>query len=178
MDIQDPVAADRIDQLLIEARAGDARAYAQFLARAARLLRSELARKIAGDSELEDIVQECLIAVHAKRHTLDPGRPVGPWLRAVARYKLVDHWRRRGRSPLVFEELDLAIAAEEMAEGDVMTLLQQLPEAQAQAIRMTHIEGLTSQEASDRAGIGLSALKLRVHRGMNRLKGLVADKEQ
>ena len=176
---------DALDQLMAAARAGDSAAYRQFLAEAAQRIRARLARKMGGDSELEDLVQECLIAVHDKRHTLDPGRPVAPWMYAIANYKLIDHWRKRGRSKIDFDDpinfenrADMAVAADSMATTDIEALLERLPEAQAQAIRLTHIEGLTNREAGDRLGVGISAMKLRVHRGMNRLKELVNEQEQ
>jgi RNA polymerase sigma-70 factor (ECF subfamily) len=169
---------DRLDLLMQRARNGDEAAYRKFLDSAAARLRNALARKIGSDGELEDLVQEALIAVHQKRHTLDPGRPVAPWLHAIARYKLIDHWRKRGRSPVVHEDADLAVAEDEFATMDVEALLKDLPEAQAEAIRLTQIEGLTGAEASERVGIGLSAMKLRVHRGMLRLKEIVAESER
>ncbi len=169
---------DRLDLLMQRARNGDAAAYRQFLSLAATRLRSALARKIGNDGELEDLVQEALIAIHQKRHTLDPGRPVAPWLHAIARYKLIDHWRKRGRSPVLHEDADLAVAEDEFATLDIDALLAELPQAQAEAIRLTQIEGLTGSEASERVGIGLSAMKLRVHRGMLRLKELVAEDEK
>ncbi len=46
---------------------------------------------------MEDLVQEILLAVHSKRHTWRPGEPVAPWLFAIARYKAIDAYRRRGR---------------------------------------------------------------------------------
>ena len=168
--------SDSLDQLLAQARKGDEKAYRQFLGEAARRIRTQLSRKIAGDAELEDIVQEALIALHNKRHTLDPGRPVGPWMRAIANYKLIDHWRKRGRSPVVNVAADLPVPAETLAGADIATLLGKLPSAQAEAIRLTQIEGLTGQEAAERAGIGLSAMKLRVHRGMLRLKEIVDER--
>ncbi|WP_246021620.1 sigma-70 family RNA polymerase sigma factor [Alteraurantiacibacter aquimixticola] len=166
-------SGDRLDLLMAAARAGDAAAYRDFLGEASQRLRATLARKIGADAELEDLVQEALIACHEKRHTLDPGRPVAPWLNAIARYKLIDHWRKRGRSPIVLAEADGEIAADEFAGLDITALLGRLPHAQAEAIRLTHIEGLTNAEASERVGIGLSAMKLRVHRGMLRLKEIV-----
>lgn len=169
---------DRLDLLMQQARAGDDAAYREFLGEAANRLRASLARKIGGDSELEDLVQESLIAIHEKRHTLDPNRPVAPWLHAIARYKLIDHWRKRGRSPIVLEEADGEVDADGFAGMDVAALLNELPEAQAEAIRLTQIEGLTGAEASAQVGIGLSAMKLRVHRGMLRLKQIVAEKER
>ncbi len=169
---------ERLDSLMKAARAGDDAAYRQFLEEASDRFRAILVRKIAGDAELEDLVQEALIACHEKRHTLDPERPVAPWLNAIVRYKLIDHWRKRGRSPIVLEDADDEVAADEFAGVDIATLLGQLPEAQAEAIRLTQIEGLTGQEASERVGIGLSAMKLRVHRGMAKLKDMVAEKSE
>lgn len=168
---------DRLDCLMTEARAGNEAAYREFLSEAARRLRATLARKIGADADLEDLVQESLIALHQKRHTLDAGRPIAPWMNAIAKYKLIDHWRKQGRSPMLNVEADLPVPADDLASVDIATLLGQLPEAQAQAIRMTHIEGLTGLEASERIGIGHSALKLRVHRGMARLKKIAALSE-
>lgn len=176
MDQQANTSGDSLDRLMAAARHGDSAAYRQFLAEAAQLIRARLASKIGADNELEDVLQETLIAIHQKRHTLDPVRPVAPWMYAIANYKLIDHWRKRGRSPIELDdEADMAIPAETLAGTDIETLLDHLPEAQAEAIRLTHLEGLTNREAGERLGVGLSAMKLRVHRGMNTLKALVEE---
>ncbi|WAT18154.1 sigma-70 family RNA polymerase sigma factor [Aurantiacibacter sp. MUD11] len=176
MDEQVNTPDDSLDRLMAAAREGDSAAYRQFLGEAAQRIRARLASKIGANSELEDLVQESLIAIHQKRHTLDPGRPVAPWMYAIANYKLIDHWRKRGRSPIVLDdEADMAVPADTLAGVDVEALLDRLPEAQAEAIRLTHVEGLTNREAGERLGVGLSAMKLRVHRGMNALKAMVED---
>lgn len=176
IDIQTMANADALDRLMVAVRGGDRTAYRKMLAEAGARIRAMLARKIGADSELEDILQECLIAIHEKRHTLDPGRPVGPWMYAIANYKLIDHWRKRGRSRLVFDDsADIEVAADTFADVDIVALLDELPEAQAQAIRLTHIDGLTNREAAEKVGIGVSAMKLRVHRGMLRLKEMVEE---
>lgn len=172
-------SADALDSLVEAARAGEPGAYRQFLAEASSRVRAMLARKIGNDSELEDILQECLIALHEKRHTLDPGRPVAPWMYAIANYKLIDHWRKRGRSRLVLDdEADGTVAADSFAGIDIAALLDHLPADQAQAIRLTHIQGMTNREAAEKIGIGTSAMKLRVHRGMLRLKDIVDSEGQ
>lgn len=176
MHEQANIPADRLDQLMASAREGNSAAYRQFLAEAAQRIRARLARKMGADSEVEDLVQESLIAIHEKRHTLDPGRPVAPWMYAIANYKLIDHWRRRGRSPIdLDQDTDMAIAADTLAGMDLESLLDRLPAAQAEAIRLTHIEGLTNREAGKRIGIGVSAMKLRVHRGMARLREIIGE---
>ena len=166
---------DRLDALLASARAGDEAAYRQFLQEAAARLRRYAVRRIGQDAEVEDIVQQCLIALHDKHGTLDPGRPVGPWMYAIARYKVADWLRQRGRRTATIALEEAVTGPESHAARDVGVLLEHLPEAQAEAIRLTRIEGLTMDEASARTGAGVSALKLRVHRGMARLQRLVDD---
>ncbi|MGH8595084.1 MAG: sigma factor, partial [Gammaproteobacteria bacterium] len=44
---------------------------------------------------LEDCVQECLLAVHAARHTYDPRRLFRPWFFTIVRHKTIDQLRQR-----------------------------------------------------------------------------------
>jgi RNA polymerase sigma-70 factor (ECF subfamily) len=84
--------------LLRAAIAGDEKAYAVFLARAAALVRGFVRRRMTpGGIDPEDVVQETLLAIHLKRHTWRDDAPVLPWVYAIARYKLIDAFRRRGR---------------------------------------------------------------------------------
>ena len=84
--------------LMRAAIGGDERAYAEFLRRAACLVRGFARRKIVrGGIDPEDIVQETLLAIHLKRHTWRDDGSVLPWLYAIARYKLIDAFRRQGR---------------------------------------------------------------------------------
>lgn len=167
---------DRLDRLAEMARGGDEQAYRAFLATAAPRLRAYVARRLVSHEDQEDAVQECLIALHNKFATLDPKRPVGPWLFAIARYKLADHWRKAGRQlPQTNEPVDIEVPAHELWERDLEILLGRLPQGQSEAIRLTRLTGMTGPEASRRLGIGLSALKLRVHRGMAALRSMVRE---
>ena len=87
--------------LMRAANGGDAAAYNRLLTSLAPAIRS-VARRGLGRAgfaveEAEDVVQETLLAIHLKRHTWDPSMPLGPWVRAIARNKLIDSMRRRGR---------------------------------------------------------------------------------
>jgi RNA polymerase sigma-70 factor (ECF subfamily) len=98
---------------------------------------------------------------------------------AIARHKLIDLWRRRGRREALHEPLDETASLraplyEELpARRDLEVLLGALPEAQRLAIRLIKLEGLSVAEASERSGVSVSALKVRVHRGLKRLAALV-----
>ncbi|HQX92044.1 MAG TPA: sigma factor, partial [Thermomonas sp.] len=52
--------------------------------------RRGLARAGADSGDVEDVVQETLLAIHMKRHTWDSAAPLCPWVAAIARYKLAD----------------------------------------------------------------------------------------
>ncbi len=125
------------------------------------------------DADIEDLVQETLIAVHTRRGTYDRGRPFTAWLFAIARYKMIDHFRRNRRLvPIEGMEEELICAGfgdASDARMDVAALLGTLPPKQAAAIRATRIEGLSVAEAAARSGIGESDVKVSVHRGIKTL---------
>ncbi len=162
--------------------AGDEAAYRELLGALARRLRAFFARRLAAScpDDVEDLVQETLLALHLQRATYEPGVPLGAWVHAIARHKLVDLWRRRGRREALHEPLDgleevlAAPAADEApARRDLEQLLGQLPAAQQRAIALTRIEGLSMAEASARSGVSVAALKVQVHRGLKKLAELV-----
>ncbi|HSQ71631.1 MAG TPA: sigma-70 family RNA polymerase sigma factor [Rubrivivax sp.] len=169
--------------LWARAQAGDEAAYRESLRRIAVRLRSYLRRRMQSlPDELEDLVQETLLALHLQRGTHDPALPVSHWVLAIARHKLVDLWRRRGRQDALHDPLDelddsaMPVAADEgSARRDLVKLLDALPAAQRQAIVLTKIEGLSVAEAALRTGASESAIKVQVHRGLKRLAQRVRD---
>jgi RNA polymerase sigma-70 factor (ECF subfamily) len=176
---------ERLDRLMHAALAGDQAAYRDFLMEAAGRLRAFLRRRLppgaAGD--LEDLVQDTLLAVHAKRHTYDPGEPVGPWLFAIARYRMIDALRRRRSEGIRVDLDDLAeLPAETDSEEataalDVSRLIATLPRQMRVPIELTKLDGMSVQDAALRSGMSVSAIKVGVHRGLKRLALLVRARE-
>ena len=167
--------------LWLRAQAGDETAYRECLTRMAAQLRAFLRRRMWNlPDEVEDLVQDTLIAIHTHRSTYDPTLPVSAWLMAIARHKLVDLFRRRGRHDALNDSLDSvdeSLLAADTREGtahrDLEQLLQTLPKAQREAIQLTKVEGLSVAEAAQRSGASPSAIKVQVHRGLRRLALLV-----
>lgn len=167
----------------MKAQAGDETAYRESLVRIAARLRTYLRRRLQGlPDEVEDLVQDILLALHLHRGTYDPAVPVSAWVLAIARHKLVDLWRRRGRRDDLHDALDdvdpsalVATPADGGERRDLGKLLDQLPAAQRDAILLTKIEGLSVAEASLRTGASESAVKVQVHRGLKRLARLVKE---
>jgi DNA-directed RNA polymerase specialized sigma24 family protein len=92
---------DPWSRMMTAAIAGDEGAYRRLLEDIGRsvraMARGAFARAGVGDADVEDAVQETLLAIHLKRHTWDPEQPLAPWVYAIARHKVVDALRRRGR---------------------------------------------------------------------------------
>lgn len=137
------------------------------------LLTAFYRRRVAGTDEIEDLVQETLIAVHTRRATYDLDRAFTAWLFAIARYKMIDHFRRHRRTVPIegLEEILIAegFEAASHARMDVDGLLEMLPDKQARMIRATHIDGHSIADAAAAGGYGESDVKVSVHRGIKAL---------
>lgn len=160
--------------LFVQGLEGNARAYHLFLQRLAPLLRGYFRRRLTGlPDEVEDLVQETLMALHAQRHTYRTTEPLTAWVHAVARYKLVDLWRLRARHEALNDPLDDDLAVFASADSDahetrrdLSQLLDGLPDHQRLPILRTKIDGLSVREAAQVTGMSESAIKVGVHRGL------------
>jgi RNA polymerase sigma-70 factor (ECF subfamily) len=173
--------------LMRASAAGDAAAYERLLRDLAAALRPVARRGLARAgrpvSDAEDIVQDTLLAVHLKRHTWDPGQPLGPWVRAIAHHKLVDALRRRGsRYDLPIEEFSEIIPAEEagepLAQRDVERHVGALPERQRDVIRTIAVEGASISETAARLRITQGAVRVALHRGLTALAAKIREQER
>lgn len=168
------VSEDELRGLMIGGLDGDAADHAALLRLLVPLLRGFYRRRSGGsEDDIEDLVQETLIAVHTRRATYDRDRAFTAWLFAIARYKMIDHFRRHRRhQPLDgLEEILVAegFEASSIARMDVDDLLEILPAKQARMIRATRLDGLSVAEAAKAGGIGESDVKVSVHRGLKTL---------
>lgn len=165
---------DVLRGLMIDGLRGDAGAHSTLLRLIVPLLRGFYRRRASGsDDDVEDLVQETLIAVHTRRATYDRERAFTAWLFAIARYKMIDHFRRVRRLCPIDGLEDILVADDfedaVIAQMDIDLLLAELPPKQARAIRATRIEGLSIAEAAQAGGIGESDVKISVHRGIKSL---------
>ena len=168
---------ERLRSLMLQSLAGDAAAYRMFLGELTARLRSYLRRQLGGlPEEVEDLLQELLLAVHNKRHTYDSKQPLTAWVQAIARYKLVDLLRRRSRGDVLTDPLDeddqvFATTANDAAEAqyDVANLLRVLPDRQRLPILYVKIEGASVTDTALRTGMSESAVKVGIHRGLKAL---------
>lgn len=176
--MRDTTGADWAE-LLRAANRGDAAAYARFLRAITPMLRGLVRARGGGlgPETGEDIVQEVLLSIHLKRHTWREDEPLRPWLYAIARYKVVDAFRARGRRiDLPIEDYAETLVAPAVADpteqGDMQRVIAALDERSAVIVRAIGIEGASFAETGARLGMSEGAVRVALHRGLKRLAAL------
>jgi RNA polymerase sigma-70 factor (ECF subfamily) len=168
---------ERLRNLMMHGLAGDSAAYHVFLKELSAHLRAFFRKRLARlPDDVEDLVQETLLAVHNQRHTYEADLPLTAWVHAIARYKLADLLRRRMGHDALNDPLDdqLDVLAESDSEAmnarrDVAKLLEQLPDRQRLPIQYVKLDGLSVVETARLTGMSESAVKIGVHRGLKAL---------
>lgn len=162
--------------LLAAANSGDERSYAHFLRTVTPVLRGIVRAKgtALGEAGCEDVLQEVLLAVHLRRHTWQVGAPVRPWLYAIARYKVVDAFRARGRGiELNIDDFSDVLAAEggpdPTESADMVKMIGMLDERAAEIVRRIVVEGASTAETGQALKMTEGAVRVALHRALKTL---------
>ncbi|MBX5105054.1 sigma-70 family RNA polymerase sigma factor [Rhizobium lentis] len=155
---------------------GDEAAYRRLLTALRVLLVGYYSRRMASamKADIEDLVQETLLALHSRRATYDRERAFTAWFFSIARYKLIDHHRGRGGRRMAETELGEEFESDFDEEGltarlDVERLLEGLSPKQQELIRQVKLEGQSVADTAKRTGQSESAVKVGIHRALKAL---------
>jgi len=161
--------------LMRSAISGDSAAYHRLLKAVTPVLRAAARRGLARAGQpvdqSEDIVQDILLAVHLKRHTWDVSAPFAPWLFAIARNKLIDALRRRGRRIFVnvddfAETLPGEAMTETVSAGEVAAQLQSLPARQRDVLQAIAVDSASIKDTAAKFAMSEGAVRVALHRGL------------
>jgi RNA polymerase sigma-70 factor (ECF subfamily) len=169
------------------AQAGDSAAYLQLLTEILPLLRRFVRGrgKMLQIQDVEDLVQDILLSLHAVRATYDPTRPFMPWLLAIARNRIADGARRSMRRaahetlveryPETFCDKPTNIHPDGYSDPTALTkAIRALPPKQRMAIEMVKMRELSLKESAAQSGMSVAAIKVAVHRGMRQLRRVLS----
>lgn len=141
-------------------------------------LRGFLVGQVGEPATADDLLQDVFLKLH--RHGCDLQEKTSPraWLYQVARNAVVDHWRRRRDTTEIPDDL---ARVETPSEESMLAklapclrpMIESLPVAYADALRLTELDGMPQAEAARRLGLSLTALKSRVRRGRAQLKTML-----
>ena len=164
---------------------GDDGAYHRLLRSVTPVLRAAARRGLARAGQpvdqSEDIVQDILLAVHLKRHTWDANAPFAPWLFAIARNKLIDALRRRGRRVFVniddfAEMLPGEAPAETASASEVAVHLQSLPARQRDVLQSIAVDSASIKDTAAKFSMTEGAVRVALHRGLTSLAAKLREK--
>jgi RNA polymerase sigma-70 factor (ECF subfamily) len=178
----------RLVELMNAAQAGDGEAYAELLRAVPPMLRRVIGRRrpFLQPDEVEDLIQDVLISLHAVRATFDATRPFTPWLLAIVRNRLADAARRHARlsaHEIRVEDLDVTFSTADAnpsveGYGDQQALrraIEALPAGQRKAIELLKLQEMSLKDAAAASGTTVGALKVATHRAMAALRRLLKE---
>lgn len=152
-------------------------------------LRTFIAKRVAADAAVDDLLQEVFLRIHDKIDSLQDPRRLVSWIFQITRHVIIDYYRAphrqrevpAGLAAEVEEQMPLAEQNDESGEpraqlaGCLRPMVERLPEDYREAIRLVELEGLTQQTAAAKLGLSLSGMKSRVQRGRRQLKEMLHD---
>jgi len=165
----------RLKALMVASLDGDGAAYRLLLGELRSGLKGYFTRRLSRSAaDVDDLVQETLMAIHTRRETYDRSQAFTAWAFAIARYKLIDHYRRRGRRIFVpLEDAGALFVSDESgasdARRDAERALAILPERTRALVRGVKLEELSHAEVAAKSGMTEGAVKVAVHRGLKAL---------
>jgi len=166
---------------MVLAQQGDRAAYERLLGELASVIEAYVCARFGRSEMLEDLVQECLLALHRARASYDPRRPFRPWMFTVVHHRVIDLLRRMETplAPLTSAQVEMAGAGCDDIEArlDGLKILQGIGIDQRDAIVLVKYAGYTNGEAADQLGISESALKARLRRGLKSVARLLRQEE-
>ncbi len=155
-------------------------------------LRAFVSKRVAGEADVEDILQEVFLRMHRRLDGLKDPRRLVPWVFRITRNAIVDHYRSPARRreapaglssdldagypvpvlPATVDASDAGRLRAELAEC-LRPMIGRLPADSREAVTLVELEGLTQQAAARRLGLSVSGMKSRVQRGRRKLKDML-----
>ena len=119
--------------------------------------------------------------MHLKRGTWDQSRPIGPWLAAIVRNKVIDAFRSRGRRIDIPIESVIETLASTDPEADseshsVRRMLASLKDVQRSIVMSISVQGESVAQTAKRLGMSEGAVRVALHRALKSLAALYRDK--
>jgi RNA polymerase sigma-70 factor, ECF subfamily len=170
------------ETLVYEILSGDVNSYALLVKRYQKPIYNLMMRMTGSDQDALDLTQETFVRAYEKLEKFSPSAPFFPWLYTMGLNLARDFLRRAKRSPIESYEPDDSFSiesdqydrlADQIEVQKVSEVLQSLPVDYREALLLRFHEGLSVGEVAYALGLSLSAAKMRIHRGLLKLRQLL-----
>lgn len=132
----------------------------------------------------EDLTQDVFIKALNAFESYDPEKGESAWILTIARNHLINTLQKE-REQISLEEIEQTMAettglAEKMAisydEQRVLAAIAQLPEEDANIVRLKHLEGWSYEEIAKLSKKTAGALRIQSHRALKALQAILKRK--
>lgn len=170
------------ETLVYEILSGDVDSYALPVKRYQKPIYNLMLRMTGSEQDALDLTQETLVRAYEKLEKFDPSAPFFPWLYTMGLNLARDFLRRAKRSPTESYDPENGFSTEtdqddrlldQIDAQQVLEKLQTLPLEHREALLLRFHEGLSLSEIAYALGLSVSAAKMRVHRGLLKLRQLL-----
>ena len=170
------------ETLVCEILSGDVNAYALLVKRYQKPIFNLMLRMTGSEQDAVDLTQETFLRAYEKLEKFNPSAPFFPWLYTMGLNLARDFLRRAKRSPIEFYEPENSFSiefdqddrlADQIDIQQVQERLQLLPADYREALLLRFHEELSINEVAYALGLSISAAKMRIHRGLLKLRQLL-----
>lgn len=163
---------------------GEAEAYAVLVRRYQSPIYALMTRLCRHPEDARDLTQEAFVTAYEKLDRFRRGARFFPWLYAISLNLARDHLRRRGRAEVTASGLPDGFLENVRAEGSdddlirridadmLVSAMDALGLETREALLLRYQEGLSIPDIAAALCISASAAKMRISRGLDRLRAL------
>jgi RNA polymerase sigma-70 factor (ECF subfamily) len=193
LKLTDPIASASDEELLGRFQRGETEVFGPLVKRYERELFGYLRRYLGEDGLAEDVFQNTFLRLYEKIDKYEPGRPVRPWIYAIATHQAIDALRRAGRQPTISLDQNNHLEAVVDDPGALASLLaakgpdpleqmdlrerqqlvrrsiDKLPDHLKLVVLLSYYQGLKYKEIAEVLEVPVGTVKSRLHFALRRL---------
>ncbi|EHJ47052.1 RNA polymerase, sigma-24 subunit, ECF subfamily [Solidesulfovibrio carbinoliphilus subsp. oakridgensis] len=171
-------------QLIEDILDGEAEAYAVLVRRYQGPIHALMARMCGDGEDARDLTQETFVVAYEKLDRFKCGARFFPWLYTIGLNLGRDHLRKKRHCEIssadlpegFMENISDGLTSERLADWmDANTLvlaMDSLGLSTREALLLRYQEGMSINDISSALGLSVSAVKMRIARGLDRLRSL------
>lgn len=156
-------------RLMSKAQEGDGTSYTELLQGLSLFLKNYLRKRIFAQSEIDEVTQEILLAVHKSLHTYNSEKSFMGWFLAIAEYKIVDYIRglKKHSSSVDLDSISNFFATSSSDADlkiDIEKAINSLNSREKSVLTLIKVDGQSIDEVAKRLNLTEANVKVIAHR--------------
>lgn len=162
-------------QLITKAQIGDGAAYTELLQGLSSFLKNYLRKRIFDQNEIDEVIQETLVAVHRSLHTYDSEKNFMGWFLAIVEYKIIDYIRglKKHTNSVDINSISNFLSvpnSDSNLKIDIEKAINSLSSREKNVLRLIKVDGQSISEVAKQLNLTEANVKVIAHRAYINLK--------